>query len=209
MSTAHDAALAFCLSTYSASGSATSATKTKGDKPASKVRASVPSTFNGSVMAPASNADKPRIVRQAIQSGTMDAATFLVAMRRAKNREECQAVIAAYVGYDHTAPYGEQDSRARSKAQLEMNPVTSATKAHNRGASVSSGGFTSGMPEQKVRHLQNLFGRERLAIEAMNAHREASKKSTNDHECNLYAGLAQVEAERLSAIRADLEMAQK
>lgn len=205
MSTAHDAALAFCLSSYAVTGSPT--VEKAASKPASKVRAKSVSTFNGTVAAPASNANHPPVVRQTIQAGTLDAASFLVAMRRAKNREECQAVIAAYVGYDHTSPYGEQDSRARSKAQLELNPVTSATKAHFRGASVSVGGFIHGMPEQTVRHIQNLLGRERLAVAAMTAHQDAARKTNCPNELRLYTGLAQVESERLIAIRADLAVA--
>ena len=200
MSNSLDSALAFCLASYSPSGDA-----------APKVVATVKVVKNpikthivvesGEVAAPA-NKLPPPVSMVLPPSGTLDAKSFLVAMRRAKSRDESIAAIAAYIGYDGKVPFGTQDSRARDQAKREINPPKA--EAFKRSVIPSVMGYVAGAPDHSERAHQNLLARERHAVNMMLDHDKASNEAKTDQERTLYAGLALVERERLIQIRKDL-----
>ncbi len=123
--------------------------------------------------------------------GSLDAKSFLLAMRDAGKRttaegkpfidqrevrnDQIRAIHAFYyevrhgqkvhVGYDPTGSFGSQDQAARALAQRELRgPVKVAEVVK---PSLSAGGFVAGMPQPSQRILSNLRAREQAAAEAM------------------------------------------
>lgn len=161
--------------------------------------------------------------------GTLNAKDFLLAMRNAGKRltaegrpfvdqreirnDQIKAIHSfmyqetrqgrVYIGYDPNGSFGSQDVAARALAQRELRgaPKVSEHTAPSR----TLGGYVAGMPDHKARTLANLQGREVAAVDAMLAHQKDADdvgRSAEDRE--LSAGLAEVERERLTQIRADI-----
>jgi len=115
-------------------------------------------------------------------AGTLDAKGFILAVRKAKSRDESIAAIAAYCGYDNRRNFGTQDQEARAKAMREIRgfQATGPTREEKRAAERSVAGYVKGMPAPSQRILLNLQARERAAVDAM----LAAKKAGNPVEEN-------------------------
>jgi hypothetical protein len=197
MSNAHDAALAFCLGTYIQPSAVESKIVTK----PIKVK---PAKASAKVESPPANKTPPPPSMNLQHAGTIDARTFLKRRATAKNRDEQIAALAAYIGYDHTAPFGVQDSAAADQAKQAIKPVAAGKTPFSRGSFASVQGFVAGQPDHAERSYQNLLARERLAVNTMLDHEKAAREAKTAEERTLYAGLALVERERLIEIRKDL-----
>lgn len=100
---------------------------------------------------------------------SLDARSFIIAMRKASTRDEQIKCIAAYVGYDPTGNFGPQEVAARAKAQRELSgrPIQGATMAEVKAASRSMTGFVAGMPQPSQKLLANLRAREQATTASM------------------------------------------
>lgn len=140
------------------------------------------------------------------EAGALDARSFLVAMRRAADRDQCIQAIAAFCGYDRTLPFGGQETMARMKAQRDLRPAKAGPK-YNRNATQSMGGMVAGCPNILAKRVSDLEGRAVLAGEAVaDYERQATEHANRGDQANadMCHTLANVERERLVQIRADL-----
>jgi hypothetical protein len=226
LSLAQHTGLAFLLSQHNSDNAAHEASKVevvvvRNAEPKSKKGASTPEARKGEVAAPIHQGPKTFGVTLP-ERNTLDAKSFLLACRDAGKRrndkgifftdpkmvrEDLIKAIHAYCGYDLHGNFGSQESEARAKAQREIRgfKATGPTREELKAAARSATGFVHGMPDHKARHLQNLLGRETAAVDAMLAHEKDSRdpqRSAADRV--LSAGLAEVERERVAAIRADI-----
>jgi hypothetical protein len=148
---------------------------------------------------------KPVTVIELPAVGTLDARAFLVAMRRATNRDECIKAIAGYCGYDRLGDHGAQDLAARMKAQRELRGAPKALAAPVHTGQVSLKGYVHGMPDGVAVKMGDLLGRERLSAETLADHeRIAGDNEVAPSLRHYHAQLAIVETARLAEIRADL-----
>jgi hypothetical protein len=149
------------------------------------------------------------------------AKTYLLAMREAGKRmvdgkptfqareqhnDQIQA-ISAFIGYDNRAMFGTQESAARMLAQriLTGKVMAGPDRAEQRQADLSAKGFVAGLPAPVAAKLADLKAREIIAVAAMLDHeRAAADVGRGAEACELSAGLALVEGERLSSIQADI-----
>ncbi len=141
-------------------------------------------------------------------TGTLDARAFIVAMRKATDRNEQIKCIAAFVGYDAKGDFGSQEVAARAKAQRELSgaPIQGPTRAEVKAASRSMTGFVAGMPDNIQRKLADLQAREVAAVDAMLQHqKDAKDPSRSEDERLLSSGLAEVERARLREIRGHIK----
>jgi hypothetical protein len=156
------------------------------------------------------------------ERNTLDAKSFLRAMLDAGKRRNDKGfpytdpkevrndqikAVHAFVGYDTHRDFGSQEIEARAKAQRDLKgyKVTGPTREEQRAASRSMTGFIAGLPDHKARRLQDLMARETAAVDAMLEHMKASRDPKRSRvECLQSQGLAEVERERLSAIRHDI-----
>lgn len=224
MSLAHDSALAFLLSQHCNEQATHEAAKVevvvvRNAEPKASKKSAKPS--KGEQAAPIHNG--PKVFGVAMPDrNTLDAKGFLQACRDAGKRRNDKGIpftdpkevrndlikaIHAYCGYDVGRDFGSQDSEARAKAQREIRGFTASgpSREEQRAASRSVAGFVAGLPDHKVRSLANLRAREVAAAEAMIEHEKAAhdaKRTTADRL--LSQGLADVERERLTQIRADI-----
>jgi len=178
--------------------------------------------------APIHHKAQPMVGMMLPDRGSLDAKGFLLAMRdagkrtvegrtfvdpREKRNDEIRAIHAFYyevrqgvhvcIGYDPKRDFGSQEQASRMLAQRDLRgaPKLSAHTAPSR----TLGGYVAGMPDMKARKLADLQGREVAAVDAMLAHqRDADDTNRSPAERELSAGLAEVERERCSAIRADI-----
>lgn len=140
-------------------------------------------------------------------AGTIGAKAFLLMMRGAKSRDEKICAIAAYVGYDGRQDFAAQEMAASAKAKGEIRPVDTRgpTREERRQAVRSATGYVAGMPDMIRKTVQDLIGRENLAVMTRNDHvRDARDHSRTMTARKLSIGLARLEQERLVQIRADL-----
>lgn len=126
-----------------------------------------------------------------------------------KVREDQIKAIHAYVGYDTTSDFGPQEMNARAKANRELTgkafggPSLAETKLAHKTAK----GFIAGMPATFEAKRDNLLARERVAVATMILHENSVQEETRSiAERELSCGLADAEAERLTAIRTDLKL---
>lgn len=103
---------------------------------------------------------------------SMTAQSFIVAMRKARSRDESIEAIVAYTGLPRNvvaSNFGTHDQEARAKAQRELRgfKVTGPTREEKRSAERSMSGFVAGMPRHDQKLLANLKAREQAAVEAM------------------------------------------
>jgi hypothetical protein len=140
-------------------------------------------------------------------AGTIGAKAFIMMMNRSKSRDEKIVAIASYIGYQTGGDFASQEMVATSQAKREISPVKveGPTREEIRTAQRSVTGYVAGMPDALRRTVQDLIGREQLAVDARNDHvREARTKTLSWAERKLAIGLARLEQERLAVIRADL-----
>lgn len=140
--------------------------------------------------------------------GTLEAKGFMVAMRRAKSRDESIFAIAAYMGYNDAQDFGSQELAARTKAVREIKgtPVGGMSLDEKRAASRSVTGFVAGLPDNTKREVENLLARETTSADSLIQHeKEAADASRTTEERFLSKGLADFERDRLAHIRSDLK----
>ena len=204
MSDAINAALAFCMSTYIAPKGDENKIVVSSTKRAKSVSVAKSS---GEQSAPANKTKAPVVVITFdFPAGTLNARQFMSARNKVKpgDRDGIIQVIAAYIGYDLTEPFGIQDSNAVAQAKREINPPVALKAPFSRGSIASVQGFVAGEPDHREKAYQNLLARERLAANTMLDHEKAARDAKTQNERTLYEGLALVERERLVQIRKDL-----
>jgi hypothetical protein len=142
---------------------------------------------------PSGNGAKPQVVSIELPpKGTHDAEGFILAMRKAKTRNESIQAIAGFVGYNLTDNFGTQELRAMSAAKLAMRPIVAGK---DRTVRETVKGYIAGMPDHQSKHLANLLARERAAAEALADYLKQGKTV-----------LAQVERARIESIRKDIAL---
>jgi hypothetical protein len=235
LSLAQHTGLAFLIAQHTNEQVAQDATKVEetviGSQAAEKLRASKKSAKSGAQVTPIH--DKPAVFGVALpERNTLDAKGFLFAVRDAgkrgfeatnevtgevritvkvdqgKVRDDIIRAIHAYCGYDTRRNFGSQDIEARAKAQRELRGgvAPGPTREEQRAAARTMLGFVAGMPDDTARFLQNLLAREVTSAEALIQHEKDAadpKRSTADRL--LSKGLAEVEQDRLTHIRADIK----
>lgn len=223
LSLAQHTGLAFLLSQHTSEQSAQDAQK----KEIVVVRNAEPTSKKGAKASKGEQAapihDKPTVFGVTMpERNTLDAKGFLQAMLNAGKRRNDNGIlftdsrevrndqikaIHAYCGFDTRRDFGSQETEARAKAQREIRgfKVTGPSREELKAAARSATGFIAGLPDHKARHLQNLLGRETAAVDAMLQHEKDSRdESRSAADRVLSAGLAEVERERVAAIRADI-----
>lgn len=177
-------------------------------KLASKPRAKTPKEPK----APSDNGSKslPMPIMTMV-AGDLDATAFLIAFRRAKDRDQQIQAIQGYSGYDPKGDYATQEWLAKSKAQRELRGIdnTGPSRTERRQAMASVKGFVAGIPDGMQRQIGNLLGRESMAAEAIAGHCKAATEQgcinhDGDGSCCTHHAKAEVEKTRLSHIRKDL-----
>lgn len=103
------------------------------------------------------------------QAGTLTPQAFIVAMRRAKSREEQIKTIAGYVGYDSRQLFGAQETMARMQANraISGHKLVIRTPAETHNAYRSVQGYCHGMPDHDAKRLADLKAREVETVESM------------------------------------------
>ena len=226
LSLAQHTGLAFLLSQHTSEQHAQETTKVETvvirNEPKAARGTKAAAKAQGEVAAPIH--DKPAVFGVVMpERNSMNAKDFLAACKVAGRRQNDQGkfftdsrevrndmikAIHAYCGYDNSRNFGSQDQEARAKASRELSGkaiVVGPTREEQKAAARSMQGFIHGLPDHKARHLQNLLGRETAAVDAMLAHeKDANDSQRSAADRVLSAGLAEVERERLAAIRADI-----
>lgn len=140
-------------------------------------------------------------------AGSIGAKAFIMMMNRAKSRDEKIVAIAAYTGYEVGGDFATQEMVANAKAKGEIRPtqVTGPSREETKTAQRAAKGYVSGMPDPLKRIIQDLLGREQLAVDTRQDHvRNARNHERPIAQRKLSIGLARLEQERLAVIRADL-----
>jgi hypothetical protein len=154
---------------------------------------------------PSPNGSKPGVALPA--AGTLSAKGFVMMMNRVKSRDEAICAIAGFIGYDTRLSFGENEMAAKQAAKGALRPVSAEgpTRAEQREANRSAKGYVAGMPDALKRTVQDLLGREQLAVDTRQEHvRDARNHERPIAQRKLSIGLARLENERLVQIRADL-----
>lgn len=141
------------------------------------------------------------------EPGTLDAKTFIAAMRKASSQHDKIHAISGFVGWDPRDSYGNQELRAFSIAKRQLNPInpTGESLEEKRNRQRESLGFVPGLPCNRTKMVQDLLARERIAAEtAESLRKEAQSSFLSQEERTLKVGLALVEEERIQAIRSSL-----
>jgi hypothetical protein len=135
--------------------------------------------------------------------GSYDAKTFMIAWRRCKNRDEQIQAMAGYTGYDNKVAFSVNEYNALSSAKKTLTPhLVTAVKSEVEGK-----GFVAGMPDNVFKKISDLLGREKMAAEALSNYELQIANLTEGSTEHLTAqGMAEIERERLVAIRADLSL---
>jgi hypothetical protein len=142
------------------------------------------------------------------KAGTIDAKGFFKMMRSASSRENQMTAVAAYIGYDFAKDLGSQVFNATQRAKSEICPIDPnkvVSRAEKAQLSATVKGYVSGLPDGTRKLVQDLAGRERLAVDTRKDLVTASQQSecTPEQRETLLAQ-ALLEEERLVQIRADL-----
>lgn len=136
--------------------------------------------------------------------GSLDAKSFLKAMRDSRSREDKMSAIAGYVGYDATGQFGNQEMLALMKAQREIKPLTIGKLAVKASPTVA--GYVKGLPNHTGKQLQDLLGREKLTAEAMAAFsNEAENTALTEETRSEHRTRAKLENNRLINIRKEIQ----
>lgn len=217
MTTAIDLALSVSLASYardlSAPAVVTVSTQrlVKVDRPQKGRRVAAPKATSPSPepaakpTAPSPNGSKAGVALPA--PGTLSARAFTLMMNRVKSRDEAVCAIAGFIGYDARLSFAENEMAAKQAAKGVIRPVSAEgpTRAEQQAANRSAKGYVSGMPDGLRRKVQDLLGREQLAVDTRQEHvRDARDHKRPIAQRKLSIGLARLENERLVQIRADL-----
>jgi hypothetical protein len=102
-------------------------------------------------------------------AGTLTPQAFIVAMRRAKSREEQIKAIAGYCGYSTKELFGAQETMARMQANraISGHKLVIRTPAETHNAYRSVQGYCAGMPNHDAKRLADLKAREVETVENM------------------------------------------
>ena len=198
-----DAALAFAVKSYGKPAVAT----IKEDRP---IKVTTPKVKSVKVETDSKSAPKAEpICFKLPEKGTVDAKGFLVAMRRATDRNVKIQVIASYVGYDVAGDYGSQELAANLAAKRELRPIDASgpNRQEQRAAARSAMGFVSGLPNGLRVKVQDLLGREKMAADQMITHQKGASTALESGDSARHVhfmGLALLEKERLVAIQAEI-----
>jgi hypothetical protein len=103
------------------------------------------------------------------QAGTLTPQAFIVAMRRAKSREEQIKAIAGYCGYSTKELFGAQETMARMQANraISGHKLVIRTPAETHNAYRSVQGYCHGLPDHDAKRLADLKAREVETVESM------------------------------------------
>lgn len=138
------------------------------------------------------------------RAGSVAGAGFMKLYRSAKNRQEVIEAIDLYIGYNAKDSFAAQELRAKQQAANELNPHRLTASGVSK-VSPTVQGFIAGLPDTTAKHRENLLARERLAADLMIQHeKSAAEFPYESAERKLHEGLAEVECQRLQAIRHDL-----
>jgi hypothetical protein len=178
-----EAAIAFLLSQHAAEQAqrASEVTETvigfsNGPKPrkvAKSAKAEASSTMTAEQSSHASDHNSnplpPPVSDPLPTAGTLTPQAFIVAMRRAKSREEQIKAIAGYCGYSTKELFGAQETMARMQANRAISGhklvIRTPTETHNAYRSVQ--GYCHGMPDHDAKRLADLKAREVETVESM------------------------------------------
>jgi hypothetical protein len=164
------------------------------------------------------------------ERGTLDAAGFVAAIRRAGRRldqdghpytdQRCvredtiKAIHAFYyviqhnvkvpVGFDIRQDFGAQERAAMTLAQQTLNTGKKLAPAPSRPSN-SLRGFVAGLPDETTKKLEDLRGRYLEAVSKMIAHEKEASEATSQESKLLSEGMAQLEQERARAIMGDIQ----
>jgi hypothetical protein len=142
------------------------------------------------------------------EAGSLSPQEFIVAMRRAKNRDEQVRAIAGYTGYSSTELFGTQEMNARLSANRAITPhktlnFTMPKEEHNAWRSVA--GTVAGMPDDSAKRLANLQAQERETTEERCKWiAEYNNEGLSWADRITAKGLFDVAGERLESIRKDI-----
>jgi hypothetical protein len=129
------------------------------------------STGDGSQSAPIHSGPKPVVVAQP-ETPKLDAKAFILAIRKAKTRDDSIAAIVGYTGlawHVVSCDFGNQDREARAKASRELSGkpiVLGPSREERKAAERSMTGFIHGMPVPQQRIVLDLRARAQSAAEA-------------------------------------------
>lgn len=205
--TALNAALSFALASYAQSAKESApitrvvetklVKSTKNKKPASSHQEST--QVAPKVAAPIGSYKLP-------EKGSLGAHGFLKMMRSAKDRQEKILAIAAFIGYDVAGDFGSQEMAASFAAKRELNPIDTRgpSMKEERDAKRSALGFVSGMPNGLKVKLQDLLGREKMAVDVMLNAVKACRAAETKEEKTHHAGQAALEKGRLNKIQEEI-----
>jgi hypothetical protein len=125
-------------------------------------------------------------------------------------RDDRIKAIAAFIGYDKSLPFGDNEFKARSQAMREIREEKEGPSKVDpyapRRPHHSVAGYVAGVPNGQQKIVMDLLARESAAAEAMSAFEQkmnASPKGSQDFLLN--QGLMLVEQERLGEIRKHLK----
>lgn len=136
--------------------------------------------------------------------GDFTAAQFMMVWRRAKDRNEQIQAINGFTGYDNKLAFSVNEYNATTKAKKELRPSHQLTVVQNKQETKT---FVAGLPDNHFKRIADLMGREKMAAEALINHELAASNLTEGSIEQLTAvAMADVERERLVAIRFDLSL---
>jgi hypothetical protein len=141
------------------------------------------------------------------EKGTLSAHDYIVAQRKATDRNSKIRNIAAFCGFDNRQDFGSQELAATMQAnrQLRGAPKALAFPVHSVQPTIA--GYVAGSRDEVAKRKEDLRGRTVYTTERMLDFQRQAREAlaagdmTNAH----YAGsMAKVEEERLSQIHSDL-----
>lgn len=142
------------------------------------------------------------------QPGTVDGKGFMVLIRRAKSRQEQIAAVSAYIGYTLSLDLAAQIFNATQRAKSELSPIDPGkvvSRAEKASLAATVRGYVAGMPDGERKLMQDLMGRERLAVDTRNElERAANEPDCTPAQKEMLLAQAELEVERLAHIRAEL-----
>lgn len=130
----------------------------------------------------------------------ISARDFVIKMRKADRNEKIK-LIDQYVGYDNALDFGAQEMVALRKANNSINPPKNAG-VYSVQATVA--GYVAGMPKRDEKAIQDLEGRERLAVTTMLDLQKQAVECEDSTRAAILAAESDLEAERLVSIRREL-----
>lgn len=147
----------------------------------------------------------PRLTIPVPEKGSLNHKEFLIALRRAKDRNESIQAIAGYVGYDPREEFGPQEYRAKAAAQLAMKGETKVSPDSGiRNVRNTVRGYVAGMPDLRAKRYADLMGRLNMAIDKAKEHRSLAGEALSDSERDFQSKMADVEEERIASIQKDI-----